>query len=95
MTGTNIIFNAAVSISVQFVYSYDKEHEDRGQGGGSPLNEDDVDKILSKRNRKSGLRERGASQAPPLKRRRERDRSAVNTNSERMERSLEVEREQH
>ena len=73
----------------------DREHEDRGQGGGAPLNEDDVDKVLSKINRKSGLRERGASQAPPLKRRRERDCSPENRNSERIERSLEVEREQH
>ena len=74
----------------------DKEHEDRGHGGGAPLTDNDVDTVLTKKNRKSGLREREVSQAPPLKRRRERDRSAVkNTNRERTERSLEVEREQH
>ena len=74
----------------------DKEHEDRGHGGGAPLTDNDVDTVLTKKNRKSGLRERGTSQAPPLKRRRERDRSAeknTHTNSERMERSWEVERD--
>ena len=40
------------------------------------------------------MRERGASQAPPLKRRREKDRSIEkNMDSERIDRSLEVERE--
>ena len=74
----------------------DKEHEDRGHGEGASLTEYDVDNILSGKTRKSRLRERGVSQAPPLKRRREGDRSAVkNTNRDRIERSLEVEREQH
>ena len=73
----------------------DREHEDRSQGGGAPLTDDDVETVLSSKNRKSGLRERGVSQAPPLKRRRERDRSTEkNTNSERRDRSLEVERDQ-
>ena len=74
----------------------DQEHEDRGHGEGASLTEYDVDNILSGKTRKSRLRERGVSQAPPLKRRREGDRSAVkNTNRDRIERSLEVEREQH
>ena len=73
----------------------DREHEDRSQGGGAPSTEDDFENVLSRKTGKSGLRERGGSQAPPIKRRRERDRSPDNTNRERTERSLEVEREGH
>ena len=73
----------------------DREHEDRSQGDGPPPTEDDFEKVLSRKTGKSGLRERGGSQAPPIKRRRERDRSPDNTYRERTERSLEVEREGH
>ena len=33
----------------------DREHEDRSQGGGAPLTDNDVEKVLTKKNRKSGL----------------------------------------
>ena len=48
----------------------DREHEDRAVTGSPTLTDNDVEIVLTERVRKSGVRERGHSQAPLSKRRR-------------------------